>query len=112
MYNDLATRLVLVPGDGGYPRSVVVGFFSGGGSLLRFTIAGSSFREGETHLSPPSPAFGHGEWRLAKLRAAVFGSLSLFWVIFSFLFGFWVVLVVVLAFAVVFVSSGKAFRGR
>ena len=96
---------VLVPEDGGYPRSVVVDFFLGGGGLLRSTVADSSFREGETHLAPPSPAFGHGEWRLAKLRAAVFGFLSLFRV-FSFLFGFWVGLVVMLAFAVVFVSSG------
>ncbi|CAN6980802.1 unnamed protein product [Brassica oleracea var. botrytis] len=68
---------VLAPGDGGYSRSVVVGFFSGGGGLLRSTVADSSFREGETHTAPPSPAFGHGEWRLAKLRAAVFGFLSL-----------------------------------
>uniref|UniRef100_A0A0D3AIC3 Neprosin PEP catalytic domain-containing protein n=1 Tax=Brassica oleracea var. oleracea TaxID=109376 RepID=A0A0D3AIC3_BRAOL len=68
---------VLAPGDGGYSRSVVVGFFSGGGCLLRSTVADSSFREGETHTAPPSPAFGHGEWRLAKLRAAVFGFLSL-----------------------------------
>ena len=69
---------VLAPGDGGYSRSVVVGFFSGGGCLLRSTVADSSFREGETHTAPPSPAFGHGEWRLAKLRAAVVGFLSLF----------------------------------
>ena len=68
---------VLAPGDGGYSRSVVVGFFSGGGGLLISTVADSSFREGETHTAPPSPAFGHGEWRLAKLRAAVFGFLSL-----------------------------------
>ena len=102
---------VLAPGDGGYPRSVVVGFFSEGGGLLRSTVADFSFREGETHLAPPSPAFGHGEWRLAKLRAAVFGFLSLFRV-FSFLFGFWVGLVVMLAFAVVFVSSGWALRRR
>ncbi|KAF3495218.1 hypothetical protein DY000_02058338 [Brassica cretica] len=68
---------VLAPGDGGYSRSVVVGFFSGGGGLLRSTVVDSSFRERETHTAPPSPAFGHGEWRLAKLRAAVFGFLSL-----------------------------------
>ncbi|KAF2556836.1 hypothetical protein F2Q68_00015022 [Brassica cretica] len=30
-----------------------------------------SFREGEAHSALSSPAFGHGEWRLAKLRAAV-----------------------------------------
>lgn len=96
---------VLVPEDGGYPRSVVVDFFLGGGGLLRSTVADSSFREGETHLAPPSPAFGHGEWRFAKLHTAVFGSLSLFRV-FSFLFGFWIVLVVMLAFAVMFVFSG------
>ncbi|KAG5376739.1 hypothetical protein IGI04_041335, partial [Brassica rapa subsp. trilocularis] len=99
-WSDLNVQ-VLALGERGYPRSVVVNFFSGSGGLLRSTVAGSSFQEGETHLTPPSPAFGHGERRLAKLHAVVFGSLSLFWVFFSFLFGFWVVLVVVLAFAVV-----------
>ncbi|CAN7066117.1 unnamed protein product [Brassica rapa subsp. trilocularis] len=48
----------------------------GAACMFRSTVADSSFREGETHLAPPSPAFGHGEWRFAKLHTAVFGSLT------------------------------------
>ena len=45
-------------------------FFSGGGGLLRSTVADFSFWEGESPSAPPSPAFSYGEWRLAKLRDA------------------------------------------
>ncbi|KAH0940673.1 hypothetical protein HID58_000310 [Brassica napus] len=42
----------------------------------------SSFREGEAHSDLSSPAFGHGEWRLIKLRAAVLKP-EVLWVVVS-----------------------------
>ncbi|KAL0705830.1 hypothetical protein Bca4012_072255 [Brassica carinata] len=57
-------------GDGGYPRSIVAGLYAGGGGFLRSTVAALASGK-EAHSALSSPAFGHGEWRLAKLRAAV-----------------------------------------
>lgn len=46
----------VVPGDGGYLRSVVVGFSLRGGSFLRSTVADFSFREKKTYSAPSSLA--------------------------------------------------------
>ena len=46
---------VVIPGDGGYHRSVDAGFSPGGGGSLSFAAAGSSSREGEVFSAPPSP---------------------------------------------------------
>ncbi|CAN7033068.1 unnamed protein product, partial [Brassica oleracea var. botrytis] len=42
-----------------------------GWRLSQFYQRRSSFREEEAQSAPSSPAFGHGGWRLTKLRAAV-----------------------------------------
>ncbi|WZZ57926.1 hypothetical protein YC2023_058033 [Brassica napus] len=42
-----------------------------GWRLSQFYRRRSSFREEEAQSAPSSPAFGHGRWRLTKLRAAV-----------------------------------------
>ncbi|KAH0868679.1 LOW QUALITY PROTEIN: hypothetical protein HID58_075701, partial [Brassica napus] len=44
---------------------------SRGWRLSQFYRRRSSFREEEAQSAPSSPAFGHGGWRLTKLRAAV-----------------------------------------
>ncbi|WZZ73636.1 hypothetical protein YC2023_085006 [Brassica napus] len=46
---------VVIPGDGGYHRSVDASFFPGGGGFLSFAAAGSSSREGEVFSAPSSP---------------------------------------------------------
>ncbi|KAF2611688.1 hypothetical protein F2Q70_00008829 [Brassica cretica] len=46
---------VVIPGDGGYHRSVDAGFSPGGGGSLSFAAAGSSSREGEVFSAPSSP---------------------------------------------------------
>ncbi|WZZ72552.1 LOW QUALITY PROTEIN: hypothetical protein YC2023_083922 [Brassica napus] len=52
---------------------------SRGWRLSQFYRRRSSFREEEAQSAPSSPAFGHGGWRLTKLRAAVVES-QVFWV--------------------------------
>uniref|UniRef100_A0A0D3BWV9 DUF7876 domain-containing protein n=1 Tax=Brassica oleracea var. oleracea TaxID=109376 RepID=A0A0D3BWV9_BRAOL len=47
---------LMVPGDGGYPSFVVAGFLPGGRGFLRSVDAGSSSREAEARLAPPSSA--------------------------------------------------------
>ncbi|CAG7876482.1 unnamed protein product [Brassica rapa] len=46
---------VVIPGDGGYHRSVDAGFFPGGGGSFSFAAAGSSSREWEAFSAPSSP---------------------------------------------------------
>ncbi|KAF3486372.1 hypothetical protein F2Q69_00055009 [Brassica cretica] len=46
---------VVVPGDGGYHKSVDAGFSPGGGGSFSFADAGSSSREGEVISAPSSP---------------------------------------------------------
>ncbi|WZZ65016.1 LOW QUALITY PROTEIN: hypothetical protein YC2023_076386 [Brassica napus] len=52
---------------------------SGGWRFSQFYRRRSSFREEEAQSAPSSSAFGHGGWRLTKLRAAVVES-QVFWV--------------------------------
>ncbi|KAH0933240.1 LOW QUALITY PROTEIN: hypothetical protein HID58_010357 [Brassica napus] len=65
-----------VPGDGGFPSSIDAGL------LREFHRRRSSFREGEAQSDLSSPAFGHGEWRLLKFRAAVLKP-EVLWVVVS-----------------------------
>ncbi|KAH0876537.1 hypothetical protein HID58_063931 [Brassica napus] len=53
---------VVIPGDGGYHRSVDAGFSPGGGGFLSFAVAGSSSREGEVFSAPSSPVLAPEGW--------------------------------------------------
>ncbi|CAN7120780.1 unnamed protein product [Brassica rapa subsp. narinosa] len=60
------------PGDGGYPRSIIAGLVAGeDGGFLSLTNA--ALVSGKRRLSQLflRRFFGHGEWRLTKLRPAV-----------------------------------------
>ncbi|KAH0920805.1 hypothetical protein HID58_020823, partial [Brassica napus] len=56
--NLVRRSVVLIPGHGNYPSSVVAGLSPGGGGLRRSTDSGLSSREEETYSAPSSPALG------------------------------------------------------
>ena len=58
MSNLVRRSVVLIPGHGSYPSSVVAGPSPGGGGFLRSTNSGFSYREEETYAAPSSPALG------------------------------------------------------
>ncbi|CAN6861865.1 unnamed protein product, partial [Brassica oleracea] len=75
---------VVIPGDGGYHRSVDAGFSPGGGDFLSFAAAGSSSREGEVFYAPSSPVLAsegrgsHSSTLSVLLYAVGFGPV-VFW---------------------------------
>ncbi|KAH0893999.1 LOW QUALITY PROTEIN: hypothetical protein HID58_056428 [Brassica napus] len=56
--NLVRCSVVLIPGHGSYPSSVIAGPSPGGGGFLRSTDSGFSYREEETYAAPSLPALG------------------------------------------------------
>ncbi|KAH0929991.1 hypothetical protein HID58_015718 [Brassica napus] len=53
---------VVIPGDGGYHRSVDAGFSPGGGGSFSFAAAGSSSRKGKAFSALFSPVLAPERW--------------------------------------------------
>ncbi|KAH0889627.1 hypothetical protein HID58_052056 [Brassica napus] len=74
--NLVRRSVVLIPGHGSYPSSVVAGPSPGGGGFLRSTDSGFSSREEETYAAPSSPALdskggGFQSYALSVMRPII-----------------------------------------